>query len=447
MTASANSFVVSWQGGLLAALLAIALCPQAIAQTAQSQPFPSAYNLEQQNQSQPSPIGLGTASGDPVLPAFGSPNATPGQTRNTPATTDPSARPLSEMSQIPGAPTPLSYDRLVAILNEQPDAMVEVKSLVADLAQQHGVSIQPDSITDEMLLSRIATSPELRANITTFLRARGYLTGEEMSGTALNEDPEDMSLAIPSPTPSMLRPNFAPDSQLGSPIAGNTPAWDNSGTSRTTDSMRGRVQHRPQPDDSNRPTHTGSETQVLHRPTPANLLSLRDLYTQLPEPDGKLKRFGSDVFLQRGTTSNGEFAAQERGIPIDVPAGPDYVVGPGDSLSIDIWGGTAQSLTRIIDREGRVSLPESGAIQVAGLTLERAQGEITDALKHQYRDVQVAVTVARLRSIRVYVVGDVQRPGAYDISSLATSLNAAAVSSAKSTSTSFCCMAFAQRIV
>jgi protein involved in polysaccharide export with SLBB domain len=168
----------------------------------------------------------------------------------------------------------------------------------------------------------------------------------------------------------------------------------------------------------------GSESQVLHRPTPANLLSLRDLYTQVPEPDGHLKRFGSDVFLERASSGGGQFAGGDRRIPLDVPAGPEYVVGPGDALSIDLWGGVSQSLSRIVDREGRVSLPESGAVQVAGLTLERAQGAIAEVLKHQFRDVQVAVTVGRLRSIRVYVVGDVQRPGAYDLSSLSTSLNA-----------------------
>ena len=49
---------------------------------------------------------------------------------------------------------------------------------------------------------------------------------------------------------------------------------------------------------------------------------------------------------------------------------------------------------------------------------------IEEALKKQYRDVQATVTVSRLRSVRVYVVGDVQRPGGYDISSLATPLSA-----------------------
>jgi protein involved in polysaccharide export with SLBB domain len=154
------------------------------------------------------------------------------------------------------------------------------------------------------------------------------------------------------------------------------------------------------------------------------MLSLHDLYTQLPQQEGKLKRFGSDVFLRRGAYATNQIAPNGRATPLDVPAGPDYVVGPGDSLTIALWGGISQSFTRTIDRNGQLSLPEAGPIQVAGLPLERVQNIVVDALKKQYRDVQVAVTVARLRSIRVYVVGDVQRPGAFDISSLSTPLNA-----------------------
>ncbi len=126
---------------------------------------------------------------------------------------------------------------------------------------------------------------------------------------------------------------------------------------------------------------------------------------------------------RNGVTTN-QFAPNGRETPLDVPAGPSYIVGPVDILAINLWGGISQNITRVIDREGRVALPESGSVQVAGLALERVQAVIADVLKQQYRNVQVSVTIAHLRSIRVYVVGDVQRPGAYDISSLSTSLNA-----------------------
>jgi protein involved in polysaccharide export with SLBB domain len=113
-----------------------------------------------------------------------------------------------------------------------------------------------------------------------------------------------------------------------------------------------------------------------------------------------------------------------RDTPLDVPIGPDYILGPGDTLTITLWGGVSQTMTRLVDRDGRILLPEGGSIDVAGLALSRAQSLIEGVLKQQYRNAQIAVTVSQLRSVRVYVVGDVQRPGGFDISSLATPLSA-----------------------
>jgi protein involved in polysaccharide export with SLBB domain len=78
----------------------------------------------------------------------------------------------------------------------------------------------------------------------------------------------------------------------------------------------------------------------------------------------------------------------------------------------------------VVDRDGRLLLPETAPIDVAGLPLNRAQDLIEAALQRQYRDAHAAVTVSRPRSVRVYVVGDVRRPGGYDVSSLATPLSA-----------------------
>jgi protein involved in polysaccharide export with SLBB domain len=316
-----------------------------------------------------------------------------------------------------GAPVPLSADQIFAVLQDDPDILVELKSLVADLAQQQGVPIQPDSITDELLYSRIASSPDLRANITTFLRARGYTIDDSLEGYAAGgEGDEGFSWFQVPQMPGQQLPgmgfsySYPPDLGLNpySQLGGAGSARNNLGRYGVRSP---RVTPPREPD-------------VLHRPTPYNLLSLRDLYTQLPEQNGQLKRFGSDMFLRRSPYSTNQLGSNTHQTPLDVPAGPAYVVGPGDNLTIDLWGGISQSFTHEIDREGRIALPEAGAVQVAGLTLERTQNVIADALRRQYRDVQVAVTVASLRSIRVYVVGDVQRPGAYDISSLSTSLNA-----------------------
>ena len=111
-------------------------------------------------------------------------------------------------------------------------------------------------------------------------------------------------------------------------------------------------------------------------------------------------------------------------MPMDLPVGPDYVVGPGDGLAIDLWGGVTTRFTRVVDRQGRVSLPEAGPVEVSGRTLGDVQQLVQRTLATQYRDTSTEVSVSRLRTIRVYVVGEVSEPGAYDISSLSTPLNA-----------------------
>jgi polysaccharide export outer membrane protein len=190
--------------------------------------------------------------------------------------------------------------------------------------------------------------------------------------------------------------------------------------------------------DTNSPTSTGSSSSYSSmspldrryqpKPPPAapelvrarspynDIPSLYDMYVQaIPRPTLP-KRFGAEVF------ENGTRDLQL--IPMDVPAGPDYVVGPGDGLSIDMWGGVSQRIFRIVDREGRVSLPEVGPVLVSGKSLADVQTHLQDTLRTQFRQLSAAVSLSRLRTIRVYEVGDIANPGAYDISSLSTPLNA-----------------------
>src|SRR5713101_3777256 len=156
---------------------------------------------------------------------------------------------------------------------------------------------------------------------------------------------------------------------------------------------------------------------MVHRSNPyADIPSLYDMYVQASAHQRPNERFGLEVFRN---TSN-----DPQAIPMDLPVGPDYVVGPGDGLAIDLWGGVSQRLTRIVDREGPVSLPEAGPLLVSGRNLGEVQQAVQQALRTQYRDISADVSLSRLRTVRVYVVGDVTDPGAYDISSLSTPLNA-----------------------
>lgn len=156
---------------------------------------------------------------------------------------------------------------------------------------------------------------------------------------------------------------------------------------------------------------------LRHRVNPyADIPSLYDLYAQYSRHSLTLDRFGEDVF-QSGTGNFDE-------LPMDVPAGPDYVVGPGDGLSIDLWGAVSDRLQRVVDREGRVALPEVGKVEIAGKNLGEVQHTLQTVLRSQFRNVNADVSIDRVRTVRVYVVGDVERAGAYDVSSLSTPLNA-----------------------
>jgi protein involved in polysaccharide export with SLBB domain len=313
----------------------------------------------------------------------------------------------------------LSSAQISAVLQRRPEVVIELKSFVAEQAQQKGVPLQADSITDEMLYTQIAASADLRASITLWLLARGYVSQSDLHRSLTSPDSEENDVYGQSSrtSPDSLGPpstDLASDtSRVSIPDASSANAEDARSAGSQTSNPSREQQH-----------NVTDAPEVLRLPTPYNLLSLRDLYTQVPQDDTKLKRFGSEMFINRGVSSGGRSAVGPRDTPIDLPVGPDYVLGSGDGLTINLSGGISQSFTRIVDREGKIALPEAGPIVIAGLTLQHAQTIIEDALKQQYRNVRVDITIARLRTVRIYVVGDVQRPGAYDLSSLSTPLNA-----------------------
>jgi len=156
---------------------------------------------------------------------------------------------------------------------------------------------------------------------------------------------------------------------------------------------------------------------LVSRPNPfADIPSLYDMYLQTMPRPAKPERFGMTIFE--------DTAGSNQILPMDLPVGPNYVVGPGDGLTISLWGSVSQRLFRLVDRTGRLSLPEVGPLLVSGRTLGEVQQAVEQTLRTQFRTVSADVSLTRLRTVRVYVVGDVVHPGAYDISSLSTPLNA-----------------------
>jgi protein involved in polysaccharide export with SLBB domain len=190
-----------------------------------------------------------------------------------------------------------------------------------------------------------------------------------------------------------------------------------SGRSGTLRSSNGREGAPRIPERQNTGEAELSPVSIVHKANPyADIPSLYDMYVQASARPHTLERFGLDVFQNQSDDSDA--------IPMDLPVGPEYVVGPGDTLAIDVWGGISQRMFRTVDRAGRVSLPEAGPVLVSGRTLGEVQENVQQLLRTQYRDVSADVSLSKLRTVRVYVVGDVEEPGAYDISSLSTPLNA-----------------------
>ena len=322
--------------------------------------------------------------------------------------------------------TSLTAPQIIAIARGNPEVMLELKSYLAASLQARGVLTQADSISDEQVYSQITSSSQVRAGITMFLRARGYVSEAEIPstaatsaiGTSAQTDAALQGVIARSPSDDQMRATGMADSTLLDQYPDTLYARNSHQLSRRNDTADSLQSSPVTPNITDDPT-------VLHRAAPYNLLSLRDLYTQIPDSPEHLKRFGAQVFLRNGASPDtSRPGAVGNASALDVPLGPDYVLGAGDELSISLWGGSSQTFTRTVSREGTVTLPEAGQVQLAGLTLAKAQDVVEGALQQQFRSAHVAVTMARLRTIRIYVVGDVQRPGAYDVTSLASPLSA-----------------------
>ncbi|MDH4231680.1 MAG: SLBB domain-containing protein [Nitrospirota bacterium] len=128
-----------------------------------------------------------------------------------------------------------------------------------------------------------------------------------------------------------------------------------------------------------------------------------------------LKQFGYDLFRQPLSA----FGPAE-----NVPAGADYIVGPGDEIKITVWGKIEGQWNVVVDRDGTIALPKIGIMGVTGLTFKELKEVLYNGLSKYYTGFEMNVGMGSLRSIRVYVVGNAQRPGAYTVSSLATLVNA-----------------------
>lgn len=132
-----------------------------------------------------------------------------------------------------------------------------------------------------------------------------------------------------------------------------------------------------------------------------------------------LKPFGYDLF--EGVPSTFAPVAD-----IQVPS--DYIVGPGDTLNIQLYGNEPARYELTVERDGRINFPKLGPILVSGMTFNAARETIEAHVNKQLVGSNVSVTMGDLRSIRVFVLGEAQKPGSYTVSGLLTMTNALFVS-------------------
>jgi len=128
-----------------------------------------------------------------------------------------------------------------------------------------------------------------------------------------------------------------------------------------------------------------------------------------------LSQFGYDLFQAPSST----FA------PVTgVPVGPEFILGPNDTMMIYIWGLVENILYLTIDLNGNIFLPKAGILHISGLRFAEAEARIKEHLGKYFKKFDLKMTMKDLHTIQVFVLGQVVKPGGYTISSLSTISNA-----------------------
>ena len=129
----------------------------------------------------------------------------------------------------------------------------------------------------------------------------------------------------------------------------------------------------------------------------------------------KLPVFGQNLFQDVPST----FAPLDR---VEVPA--DYIIGPGDEVLIRAWGQIDVDWRAVVDRAGAIYIPKIGTLGIAGVKYDDLHDYLQAHIGRIFKNFQLSVSMGRLRSIQVFVVGQVRRPGLYTISSLSSLVDA-----------------------
>lgn len=169
----------------------------------------------------------------------------------------------------------------------------------------------------------------------------------------------------------------------------------------------GQARHEQEP--SQLPTNAPTRPFRSQKPE-LNKQDAAEPHSNKDAPD-ELKPFGYALFA---TKTNSSVAVN------DIPVSDNYIVGPGDELNLQLFGKINKEYNLVVGRDGMISIPELGPFSVSGNRFSQLETELSEKISEQISGVKPVISLGRLKTIQVYVMGDAYQPGAYNVHGLAT---------------------------
>jgi protein involved in polysaccharide export with SLBB domain len=248
-----------------------------------------------------------------------------------------------------------------------------------------------------------------------FLLSNGPLAAAEVNGGAGTMSPEQLQQILQNATPEQIQ-QIIKTAPLQKRIAPYEPIYQEKVSEEGQDIEE--IEEEPvtkefekeQVSDVSGQEIDAAETEEEKIPSPTEQLYQQRYGSSLAET---LEQYGYSIF-DTSTKASSKLA-----VPSD-----DYLVGPGDTLRIRIWGKDIDgAYTVTVNREGTIDAPQIGILPVAGTPYGKLEDIIRSEAEKYVQGIHVSVSLAELRSIEVYVVGEVNRPGLHLVPPFSTVLS------------------------
>ena len=170
-------------------------------------------------------------------------------------------------------------------------------------------------------------------------------------------------------------------------------------------------------DDKSKQTGKLSQEQMMLEGLDFIMPDTLDLYNEMYAKESSKKIFGHDIFSNKNLSF-------EPNLNIATPQ--NYRLGPGDEVIVDVWGASQNSIQETISPDGAIQVDGVGPVYLSGMTVKEANEYLKSELETIYSDpdTQLKLTVGQIRGIQVNVMGEVENPGTYTLSSFATVFHA-----------------------